>query len=133
MDEDVRTCGSFEELGFNTDFSENVLFNQQTKAELYLKPAECFSFPKQAFYPLGLQRERDLCIPESVLILLHPFITQGTVSKQPAAEAREVTLSGGSTEAPKPSHSYLCSLGSFLMASVKYWTAVSYCPEAAKR
>lgn len=66
---------------------------------LYLEPAERFAFPKQTFYPLGPERERDIGVSARALVLLHPFVTQGTVPKQPGAGTRRVPLSGSSTEA----------------------------------
>lgn len=110
-----------------------ALHQEETKAELHLEPAERLSLPEQAFHPAGLQRERHLCVSEGALKLLHPFIAQGTVPKQPGAKTREVTLSGSSAEGRQGPVSYLNSFGSYLMASVKHWTAVSNCPDPAKR
>lgn len=108
----------------------------QTQAAFYLEPTERFSFPEQTFDPFGRERERYVGVSESVLVLPHPFVTQGTVSKQPEAKTPNATLSESPSDAKKNttgSASYLNCFGLYLMASVKYLTAVSYWPEAAKR
>lgn len=76
-----------------------LIFEEQTKAALHLEPTERLSFPEQTLYPSGLQRERQVCVSESLLVLLHPFVAQGAVSKQPEAETGQATLSGGSKDA----------------------------------
>lgn len=73
----------------------------QTKAELYLEPTERFALPKQAFDPFGLYREGDVCIPAGLFVLLQPFVTQGTVPKQP--ETKRGGARSGSSAAGAPS------------------------------